>query len=69
MVQQDYWDVEDSQVVAKTGKPLSHWTKVLDAYGADSRKTSETVDHLQDKHGVPRSWARTLLTHYIKRHG
>ena len=69
MVRQDYWQVEDDQVVAKTGKPLSHWSKVLDRFGADAKATTETVDHLQDKHGVPRAWARTLATNYLRRHG
>ena len=61
-------DAEDAQVVAKTGRPMAHWAKVLDAYGADSKATADTVDHLQDRHGVPRAWARTVLTHYLKRH-
>jgi hypothetical protein len=61
--------IEDDQVVAKTGKPLQHWVKVLDRFGADSKRTAETVDYLQDKHGVPRSWARTLVTTYAGRHG
>lgn len=62
-------EIEDDQVVAKTGKPLQHWAKVLDQFGADSKRTVETVDYLQDKHGVPRSWARTLATNYAHRHG
>ena len=69
MVRQDYWQVEDDHVVAKTGKPLAHWSKVLDSFGADRKATTEAVDHLQDKHGVPRYWARTLATNYLKRHG
>lgn len=69
MVRQDYWQVEDDHVLARTGKPLAHWSKVLDRFGADGKATAEAVEHLQDKHGVPRAWARTLATNYLKRHG
>ncbi|MEA3143557.1 MAG: hypothetical protein QOG31_881 [Thermoplasmata archaeon] len=66
MVQPDYWDVEDAQVIAKTGKPLAHWMRVLSRFGAASKRTMESVEHLQGL-GVPRSWARTLTTHFLKR--
>jgi hypothetical protein len=29
----DYWNVDDKQVIEKTGKPLAHWKKVLDKFG------------------------------------
>jgi ribulose kinase len=66
VVQPDYWDVEDGQVAAKTGKPLAHWMKVLAKFGAASKKTMESVEHLQSL-GVPRYWARTLTTHFLKK--
>jgi hypothetical protein len=66
MVKADYWEVEDSQVVEKTGKPLAHWDSVLDAFGAAGRKSNDSVAHLQDGHGVPRYWARALTTRYLK---
>ena len=62
----DYWNVEDTQVVEKTGKPLAHWTRVLDAFGAATKKSNDSVAHLQQEHGVPRYWARTLTTRYLK---
>ena len=62
----DYWNVSDEQVVEKTGKPLLHWVKVLDQFGAAGKKSNDAVAHLQDKHGVPRYWARTLTTRYLK---
>lgn len=62
----DYWDVTDEQVMEKTGKPLEHWSRVLDAFGASGRKSNEVVAHLQTEHGVPRYWARTLTTRYLK---
>jgi hypothetical protein len=62
----DYWDVSDEQVIEKTGKPLAHWNKVLDTFGAASKKSNDVVSHLQTGHSVPRYWARTLTTRYLK---
>ena len=62
----DYWNVDDEQVIEKTGKPLAHWKKVLDAFGAATKKSNDVVAHLQASHGVPRYWARTLTTRYLK---
>lgn len=62
----DYWNVSDEQVLEKTGKPLAHWDKVLGIFGAASRKSNDAVEHLQSAHGVPRYWARTLTTRYLK---
>ena len=62
----DYWNVSEAQVIEKTGKPLAHWDKVLDRFKAATRKSNEVVEHLQATHGVPRYWARTLTTRYLK---
>ena len=62
----DYWNVEDDQVIEKTGKPLAHWKNVLDKFGAAAKKSNDVVAHLQNDHAVPRYWARTLTTRYLK---
>ena len=62
----DYWNVTDEQVIEKTGKAISHWTKVLDKFGAAGKKSNDVVAHLVKDHGVPRYWARTLTTRYLK---
>lgn len=62
----DYWNVEDEQVIEKTGKPLAHWSKLLDEFKAHKQKSSKVVAFLQNEHGVPRYWARTLTTRYLK---
>ncbi len=62
----DYWNVEDEQVIEKTGKPIAHWTKVLKEFGAADKKPADCVNHLQKSHGVPRYWARTLTTGFFK---
>ena len=62
----DYWNVTDDQVIEKTGKPIAHWTKALEAFGARDKKPAECVSHLQNDHGVPRYWARTLTTGFFK---
>ncbi|MBI1189721.1 MAG: DUF4287 domain-containing protein [Tepidisphaera sp.] len=65
----DYWNVTDEQVIEKTGKPLGHWMKVLQKFKAETKKSTEAVAHLQGEHEVPRYWARTLTTRYLKDHG
>jgi hypothetical protein len=62
----DYWNVDDEQVIEKTGKPLAHWMQVLDKFKAAEKKSNDVVAHLQNDHGVPRYWARTLTTRYLK---
>jgi hypothetical protein len=69
MVKADYWDVSDDQVIEKTGRPLAHWTSVLDGFGAATAKSNDVVAFLQNDHGVPRYWARTLTTRYLKEKG
>ena len=65
----DYWNVNDDQVIEKTGHPLAHWKQVLEKFGAAAKKSNEVVVHLQTAHGVPRYWARTLTTWFLKQHG
>lgn len=65
-MKKEYWDVEDSQVVEKTGKPIADWIAILDAFGARAKKSNDVVAFLQQDHNVPRYWARTLTTHYLK---
>jgi hypothetical protein len=62
----DYWNVTDEQVIEKTGKPIAHWSKVLTQFGAATKKSNDSVAHLQNDHGVPRYWARTLTTGFLK---
>jgi len=40
---------------------------VLDKFRAAEKKSNDSVAHLQDEHAVPRYWARTLTTHYLKK--
>ena len=65
-MKKEYWDVTDEQVIEKTGKSLSDWVGVLDQYGAADKKSNDVVAHLQSEYGVPRYWARTLTTYYLK---
>ena len=62
----DYWNVSDDQVIEKTAKPIAHWIKVLDKFKAADKKSNDVVAYLQNDYGVPRYWARTLTTHYLK---
>jgi hypothetical protein len=62
----NYWEADDEQVIEKTGKPIAHWIKVLDKFDAVNKKSNDAVAHLQNAHNVPRYWARTLTTRYLK---
>ena len=62
----DYWNVSDEQVIEKTGKKLAEWKKILDKLDAANKKSNDVVAHLQTEYNVPRYWARTLTTNYLK---
>lgn len=63
----DYWNVADEQVVEKTGKKINEWIKILDKFKASEKKSNDVVAHLQKDFNVPRYWARTLTTLYLKK--
>lgn len=65
-MKKEYWDVEDVQVIEKTGKKIADWIKILDAFNAADKKSNDSVALLQNEYNVPRYWARTLTTHYLK---
>ena len=65
-MKKEYWDVTDEQSIEKTGKKIAEWITILDAFGAAEKKSNEVVAHLQQQYSVPRYWARTLTTHYLK---
>jgi hypothetical protein len=65
----DYWNVDDAQVVEKTGKKLAEWDRILVKFKAAEKRPAEVVTFLQVEHSVPRYWARTLVTRYLKQTG
>lgn len=65
-MKKEYWDVEDEQVIEKTGKKIAEWIKILDDFNATEKKSNDSVTILQSEYNVPRYWARTLTTHYLK---
>lgn len=62
----DYWNVSDEQVVEKTGHDLAHWIELLNQFEAMGKKSNDVVAFLQTVHHVPRYWARTIVTNYLK---
>ncbi len=62
----DYWNVPDEQVLEKTGKHIAEWISILDTLKARDKKSNDVVAHLQSEYAVPRYWARTLTTLYLK---
>jgi hypothetical protein len=65
-MKKEYWDVSDEQVAEKTNKKISEWIVILDAFSAADKKSNDVVAYLQKEFDVPRYWARTLTTHYLK---
>lgn len=65
-MKQDYWNVSNEQVIEKTGKEIAEWIAILDAFQAGDKKSNDVVAHLQQEYNVPRYWARTLTTMYLK---
>jgi hypothetical protein len=65
-MKKDYWNVTDEQVVENTGKKISDWIRILDRFKASEVKSNDVVAHLQKQYEVPRYWARTLTTLYLK---
>jgi hypothetical protein len=65
-VKKEYWDIEDDQVIEKTGKKIAEWIAILDDFKAADKKSNDSVALLQQQYNVPRYWARTLTTHYLK---
>lgn len=65
-MKKDYWNVDDAQVIEKTGKNLSEWMTILDEFKAAEKGSNDVVAHLQNEYEVPRYWARTLTTCYLK---
>lgn len=63
----DYWNVTDEQVIEKTGKKIDDWMQILESFNAGEKKSNEVVAHLQQEYDVPRYWARTLTTRYLKK--
>ncbi|MBS7786671.1 DUF4287 domain-containing protein [Flavobacterium sp. CYK-55] len=65
-MKKEYWDVSDEQVIEKTGKPIADWLQILDKFKAAEKKSNDVVAYLQTEFEVPRYWARTLTTLYLK---
>ncbi len=68
-MKKEYWDVSDEQVIEKTGKKIDYWIQILTAFEAKTKKSNEVVSHLQNEYQVPRYWARTLTTLFLKSDG
>jgi hypothetical protein len=66
-MKKEYWDVSDEQVIEKTGKNISEWLMILDKFKAAEKKSNDVVAYLQKDYEVPRYWARTLTTLYLKK--
>jgi hypothetical protein len=68
-MKKEYWDVSDEQVIEKTGKKIDDWIQILTDFKAKDKKSNDVVAHLQTQYNVPRYWARTLTTLFLKSDG
>jgi len=66
-MKKEYWDVTDEQVIEKTGKKIAEWITILDKFKAAEKKSNDIVGFLQKEYEVPRYWARTLTTLYLRK--
>jgi hypothetical protein len=62
----DYWDVNENRTIEKTGRRISEWIKIMDEFKAAEKTPNEVVALLHEEYDVPRYWARTLTTYYLK---
>ncbi len=65
-MKKEYWEVSDEQLMDKSGKKSNEWMDILRDFGASTKKSNEVVNHLQEHYNLPRYWARTISTIYIK---
>ena len=56
-------------VLARTGKPLSHWFKVLDKFDVKKKGHKEAAKMLREKHGVSAWWSQMLTVQYEQERG
>jgi hypothetical protein len=68
-MKKEYWDVEDEQVLEKTGKKIEEWIAILTDFDAQNKKSNDVVAHLQNEFQMPRYWARTVTTLFLKSDG
>ena len=66
-MKKNYWDVEEGQLVEKTGKKISQWISILDKFKVIEKKPNEGITLLEEEYDVPKYWARTIITCYLKR--
>ncbi|MBW3569119.1 hypothetical protein KY385_03265 [Candidatus Parcubacteria bacterium] len=59
-----YTQIEDSQIIEKTGKSSRQWYELLDKFGAPTKTGTEVTGHLIEKYGLSKYWSRTLYIRY-----
>ncbi|MDI9319424.1 MAG: DUF4287 domain-containing protein [Phycisphaerales bacterium] len=65
-MKQNYWNVSDEQAIEKSDKNIADWIQILDKLNASDIKLNDIVAHLQKEYDIPRYWARTITTVYLK---
>ena len=61
--------INQTSVLAKTGKSLEVWYAILDAWGARAKPHKEIALHLHESHGVSAWWNQMIAVQYERDHG
>ena len=61
--------ITDEAMIRGTGKPLSEWFPLLDAWGASEHKHTEIARWLVNEHGVPGWWAQSVTVAWERARG
>ncbi len=59
-MKKEYWDVEDQQVIEKTGNKITEQITILDKFKAAEKKSNDVVASLQKDVDVPSSWGKNF---------
>lgn len=61
--------LSDESIIENTGRPLTEWFKLLDKWGAKTKKHGEIVRWLIEEQEVPGWWAQSLAGAYEQDRG
>lgn len=61
--------VNDSRVVERTGRNLTHWFHVLDRFAALEKGHTASARHLREEHGVDGWYSQSITGAYERVHG
>ena len=61
--------VSEEAMLGRTGRPLTEWFAMLDAWGATERTHTQIARWLRDEQGVDGWWSQTITVAHERAHG